>query len=72
MITAEYDMLRDSGEAYARRLEEAGVETTLHRRLGHNHGSSVLWQEWPPARGWMDEVVDALRGSFAGRGEADR
>ena len=45
VITAEYDMLRDSGEAYAGRLEGAGVETTLHRRLGHNHGSSVLWQD---------------------------
>ncbi len=69
VITAEYDMLRDSGEAYAGRLEGAGVETTLHRQLGHNHGSSVLWQTWPPARAWMDEVVDALRRAFAA-GEA--
>ena len=65
VITAEYDMLRDSGEAYARRLDEAGVETTLHRVLGHNHGSSVLWQTWAPAREWMDEVVRALRHAFA-------
>ena len=71
VITAEYDMLRDSGEAYARRLEDAGVETTLHCRLGHNHGSSVLWQSWPPARAWMDEVVDALRRAFAVAGEED-
>ena len=65
VITAEYDMLRDSGEAYARRLDDAGVESMLHRRLGHNHGSSVLWQTWPPAREWMDEVVSALRRAFA-------
>ena len=65
VITAEYDMLRDSGEGYARRLAEAGIETTLHRRLGHNHGSSVLWQTWGPAREWMDEVVGALRRAFA-------
>jgi acetyl esterase len=72
VITAEYDMLRDSGEAYAHRLEESGVQTTLHRRLGHNHGSSVLWQSWPPARAWMDEVVDALRQALAVREQSDR
>jgi acetyl esterase/lipase len=60
VLTAEYDMLRDSGEAYARRLEEAGVETRLHRLLGHTHASGALWQWWEPAPEWMDEVVRAL------------
>jgi len=60
VLTAEYDLLRDSGEAYARRLERAGVETTLRRMSGHTHGSAVLWQTWPPARAWMDDVVHAL------------
>lgn len=64
VMTAEYDVLRDSGEAYARRLEHAGVETTLHRKLGHTHGSAVLWQTWEPAREWMDEIVGALRGAL--------
>jgi acetyl esterase len=64
VLTAEYDMLRDSAEAYARRLEEAGVETTLHRLLGHTHGSCALWQWWEPARQWMDDVVAALERAF--------
>src|SRR5690606_32666197 len=38
--TAEHDVLRDEGEAYARKLNEAGVKVTLTKyvRLIHDYG----------------------------------
>lgn len=38
IITAEHDPLRDEGELYGRRLEEAGVPATVSRYAGANHG----------------------------------
>lgn len=64
VMTAEYDVLRDSGEAYARKLQEAGVQVTLVRMPGQTHGSPVLWSTWEPAAAWMDAVVAALTRSL--------
>lgn len=40
VVTAEYDPLRDEGELYGRRLQEAGVESTVSRYEGPAMDSS--------------------------------
>jgi acetyl esterase len=65
VLTAEFDPLRDEGEAYARRLEEAGVRVTATRYDGMIHGFFAMGALVPPARKAVAEAALALRGAFA-------
>ncbi|WP_026821138.1 alpha/beta hydrolase [Arthrobacter castelli] len=38
ILTAEYDPMRDEGELYGHKLTQAGVDATIHRYAGANHG----------------------------------
>ena len=63
VITAEHDPLRDEGEHYAKRLQEAGVPVTLHRFLDVPHGFLTYERPFSDAVDRLYAVVYAfLRG----------
>ena len=65
VITAEYDPLRDEGEAYAARLRDAGVPVTLTRYDGMIHAFFRRTARFDKAKAAMQEVADAMRRAFA-------
>ncbi len=65
VITAEYDPLRDEGEAYAARLREAGVPVTLTRYDGMIHAFFRRTAQFDKAKAAMREVADAMKRAFA-------
>jgi acetyl esterase len=65
VITAGFDPLRDEGEAYARRLEEAGVPVTLSRYDGMFHGFFRMPGVIDRANDALAEAAGALREAFA-------
>lgn len=64
IITAEYDPLRDDGQAYAQRLEQAGVEVTYTCYEGMIHGFFVLRQLLDKGKQAARQAVEALRETF--------
>jgi acetyl esterase len=66
VITAENDVLRDEGEAYGRKLAEAGVWVTSTRYIGTIHGFAVLnaLADTPAARSAITQAIAALRAAL--------
>ena len=61
VITAECDPLRDSGQAYAARLAEAGVAVQTWCAPRQVHGSAAITRTSAIAREWQDRVSGFLR-----------
>src|SRR5690606_2659071 len=69
VVVDENDVLRDEGEAYARRLAEAGVRTTSVRYNGTLHDFMMLNPLRPSAAtsGAIAQAVAVLRAALHGR-----
>lgn len=61
VVTAEYDPLRDEAEAYARRLEQAGVRVESTRYDGVTHGFFTMTGPLESARRATSQVAGYLR-----------
>ncbi|UCD82067.1 MAG: alpha/beta hydrolase [Desulfobacterales bacterium] len=61
VITAEYDPLRDEGEAYAIKLRQAGVKVNYVCYQGMIHGFLRMTSRLDKAKEALDEVAGALK-----------
>ena len=62
IVTAEYDLLRDQGRAYAERLRNSGVPVEYHEAQGMIHGfMHLLANRLDDGQRAIDETASALR-----------
>jgi len=64
VVTAEFDPLRDDGDAYAARLREEGVPVQLSRYDGMIHGFVQMGSVVERGRAALDEAALGLRTAF--------
>ncbi len=69
ILTAEHDVLRDEGEAYSSRLQEANVPTDLQRYAGQMHGFFTLLMLHGSELGFQ-QVVKAIKACIVRKGKA--
>ncbi|MFE9924690.1 alpha/beta hydrolase [Streptomyces sp. NPDC005774] len=60
VVTGEYDPMRDEGELYGRRLQEAGVQATVSRYEGAGHGFVQHFSWIPEYHRVFEETRDFL------------
>lgn len=64
IVTAEFDILRDEGKAYAKRLEDAGNRVTHKRYDGMIHSFFVLNRVFGKADEAIDDFISVLRANL--------